>query len=94
MGYSLDEIQGQHHSLFVEPALRQQRRVPASSGPDSAAASSQTGEFKRVGKGGTEVWIQGAYNPILDRNGQPFKVVKYATDVTEQVKLRLDIQRC
>ena len=40
------------------------------------------GEFKRIGKGGKEVWIQASYNPIFDCNGKPFKVVKYATDIT------------
>ena len=41
-------------------------------------------EYKRIGKGGREVWIQASYNPILDLNGKPFKVVKYATDITQQ----------
>src|SRR5262249_43635222 len=53
----------------------------------------QTGEFKRIGKGGREVWIQGSYNPILDLDGRPFKVVKYATDVTDQVKMRANLQK-
>ena len=39
-------------------------------------------QYKRIGKGGTEIWIQASYNPILDANGKPFKVVKYATDIT------------
>ena len=88
MGYALAEVQGKHHSLFVEPATR-----------DSAAyrefwaalnrGEYQAGEFKRIGKGGKEVWIQASYNPILDLNGKPFKVVKFATDVTPQVMRRL-----
>ena len=56
----------------------------------------QAGEYKRLGKGGREVWIQGAYNPILDPNGRPFKVVKFAIDVTQQVQDRVrraDISR-
>src|SRR5207245_1247782 len=44
-------------------------------------------EYKRIGKGGKEVWILASYNPVIDQNGKPFKVVKFATDVTEQ-KLR------
>ena len=44
----------------------------------------QAGEYKRIGKGGKEVWIQASYNPILDLNGKPFKVVKYATDITDR----------
>ena len=43
-------------------------------------------QYKRIGKGGKEVWIQASYNPIIDVNGKPFKVVKYATDITAQVK--------
>lgn len=83
MGYRLDEIQGKHHSLFAES--------------DYAASNEYTqfwhklnlgqfdsGEYKRLGKGGKEVWIQATYNPILDTNGSPFKVVKYATDITQR----------
>ena len=44
----------------------------------------QAAEYKRIGKGGREVWIQASYNPIMDLNGKPFKVVKYATDITAQ----------
>ena len=86
LGYSLGEIQGKHHSIFVEPAMR-----------DSAAyrefwsslnrGEYQAAEYKRIGKGGKEVWILASYNPILDEKGKPFKVVKFATDVTQQ-KLR------
>jgi methyl-accepting chemotaxis protein len=92
LGYSLGEIQGQHHRLFVEQAER-----------DSAAYGEfwamlgrgqfQAGEFKRVGKGGKEVWIQASYNPILDLNGKPFKVVKYASDITRQVLVRMGNER-
>jgi len=86
LGYSLGEIQGKHHGMFVEPAMR-----------DSAAyrefwaslnrGEYQAAEYKRIGKGGKEVWILASYNPILDEKGKPFKVVKFATDVTQQ-KLR------
>jgi len=83
LGYSLGEIQGKHHSMFVEPAMR-----------DSAAyrefwaslnrGEYQAAEYKRIGKGGKEIWILASYNPILDEKGKPFKVVKFATDVTQQ----------
>src|SRR5439155_21099492 len=53
----------------------------------------QAAEYKRIGKGGKEVWIQASYNPILDLNGKPFKVVKYATDTTAQVLVRLGNER-
>src|SRR5256712_13612878 len=53
----------------------------------------QAAEYKRIGKGGKEVWIQASYNPILDLNGKPFKVVKYATDTTAQVLVRMGNER-
>lgn len=83
MGYTLAEIQGKHHSLFVVSAAR-----------DSAAYRDfwkvlgrgvhQTGEFKRIGKGGREVWIHGSYNPILDEAGKPVRIVKFCNDITAQ----------
>jgi len=92
MGYTLAEIQGRHHSMFVEPAYR-----------DSAEyrefwaklnrGEFQAAEYKRLGKGGKEVWIQASYNPILDMDGKPFKVVKFASDVTKQVIARLKSER-
>jgi methyl-accepting chemotaxis protein len=91
MGYTLDEVRGRHHGMFVDEATRaggEYKEFWARLG----RGEYQTGEFRRVGKGGREVWIQGSYNPILDRTGRPFKVVKYATDVTAQVRLRLDVQ--
>lgn len=92
MGYSLDEIRGQHHRLFVDPAYAnspEYREFWAR----LARGEVVSGEFKRVGKGGKDVWLQASYNPIQDRSGQLLKVIKSAADVTEQVKLRLDIQR-
>src|SRR5258705_13633659 len=53
----------------------------------------QAAEYKRIGKGGKEVWIQASYNPILDLSGKPFKVVKYATDTTAQVLVRMGNER-
>jgi methyl-accepting chemotaxis protein len=86
LGYGLAEIQGQHHSLFVEQATRassEYRMFWEKLGRGEFDA----GQYKRIGKGGREVWIQASYNPIFDMNGNPFKVVKYATDITEQVRL-------
>ena len=92
LGYTLGEITGKHHSMFVDQA---ERESPAYR--DFWAALNrgefQTGEFKRIGKGGKEVWIQASYNPIRDLNGKPFKVVKYATDVTQQVLVRMGNER-
>ncbi|MEO8039716.1 MAG: methyl-accepting chemotaxis protein [Betaproteobacteria bacterium] len=84
LGYSLGEIKGQHHSLFVDPADRassEYRMFWEKLGRGEFDA----GRYKRIAKGGGEVWIQASYNPIMDMNGKPFKVVKYATNVTEQV---------
>ncbi len=86
LGYSLAEIRGQHHRIFVP---EQDRQSPAYSEFWAALnrGEFQAAEYKRIGKGGREVWIQATYNPILDLNGKPFKVVKYATDITAE-KLR------
>ncbi len=83
VGYSLDEIKGRHHSMFVDETLRlsgeyREFWLKLNQGEFQAA------EYKRIGKGGKEVWIQASYNPILDLNGKPYKVVKYATDVTQE----------
>ena len=87
MGYSLDEIQGKHHSMFAEPEFASS---PEYKGFWEALnrGEFQAAEYKRIGKGGKEVWIQASYNPILDLNGEPAKVVKFATDITEEVKKR------
>jgi methyl-accepting chemotaxis protein len=92
VGYSLAEIRGRHHGIFVDAAER-----------DSAAYREfwndlnrgryHAGEYRRIGKGGREVWIQASYNPILDLNGKPFRVVKYATDITPRILARKKSER-
>jgi methyl-accepting chemotaxis protein len=87
LGYSLAEIQGKHHSMFVAPDERNSeayREFWASLN----RGEFQSGEYRRLGRGGREVWIQASYNPIRDLNGKPYKVVKYATDTTAQVIAR------
>ncbi|HEY5761466.1 MAG TPA: methyl-accepting chemotaxis protein [Steroidobacter sp.] len=84
LGYSLEEIKGQHHSMFVDPALRgsvEYRLFWEKLG----RGEYDSGQYKRIGKGGKEIWIQAAYNPIMDVNGKPVKVVKYATDITAEI---------
>jgi len=83
VGYTLDEIQGQHHSMFAEPQLKASREY-TEFWQKLNRGEYEAKEYKRLGKGGKEIWIQASYNPILDTNGKPFKVVKFATDVTEQ----------
>jgi methyl-accepting chemotaxis protein len=82
MGYALEEIRGKHHRLFVDPA--------ESALPDYklfwqqlARGEFQAAEYRRIGKGGKEVWIQATYNPVFGRDGKPLKIVKFATDVTQ-----------
>ncbi len=88
LGYSLAEIEGRHHSMFVDAATRENasyRQFWAA----LARGQYQAAEYKRIGKDGKEIWIQASYNPILDLSGRPVKVVKYATDTTQQVMTRL-----
>ncbi|WP_245413619.1 methyl-accepting chemotaxis protein [Mangrovicella endophytica] len=84
MGYSEEEIVGRHHSMFVEPAHRDSAEY-REFWSELRSGKFQANEFKRLGKGGREVWIQGSYNPILDAAGKVTKVVKYAVDVTPRV---------
>lgn len=90
MGYSLDEIKGRHHSIFVDEAFRQSSEYKEF-WEKLNRGEYQAAEYKRIGKGGKEVWIQGSYNPIPGRDGKPYKVVKYATDVTQRVKTTLEV---
>jgi len=87
LGYSLGEIRGRHHSLFVPPDQRDSEAYRAF-WANLKRGEFQSGEFRRLGKGGREVWIQASYNPIRDLNGKPYKVVKYAADTTAQVVAR------
>ena len=85
MGYVAGELTGAHHSLFVEPAYRQSPEYRMF-WDKLGRGEYDAGQYKRIGKGGKEIWIQASYNPINGLDGKPYKVVKYATDVTAQVK--------
>ncbi len=88
LGYSLEEIEGKHHSMFVEPqeaGSAEYKKFWQALG----RGEFQSNIFKRIGKGGKEIWIQASYNPIMDMNGRPFKVVKFASDITDRVNDRL-----
>ncbi|PQO45681.1 PAS domain-containing protein [Blastopirellula marina] len=90
LGYTLGEIQGRHHQIFVDKdyaSSPEYREFWAKLGRGEYEA----GEYKRLCKGGKEIWIQASYNPIFDLNGEPYKVVKYATDVTKQVRMRMEM---
>lgn len=92
VGYSLNEIKGKHHSMFAEPEFARSTEY-AEFWKKLGRGEFDAGEYKRIGKGGKEVWIQASYNPIFDPDGKPFKVVKYATDITEQVNQRDEQKR-
>src|SRR5450830_1919704 len=83
LGYTLEEAVGQHHSKFVDAVYRESLQYKEFWQKLGRGEFDQ-GQYKRIGKGEKEVWIEASYNPIFDLNGKPFKVVKYATDITEQ----------
>ncbi len=85
-GYSLAEIQGKRHSMFVDPAHAASTEY-RQFWEKLRRGEYQAGQFKRIGRGGQEVWIEASYNSILDLNGKPFKVVKFATDITAQMQM-------
>ena len=84
-GYTLDQIKGKHHRIFCDPDYT---RSPEYSyfWDDLRNGKFSSGEFKRFTRQNEEVWIQATYNPIFDAEGNPMKVIKYASDITEQVK--------
>ena len=93
LGYTVDEIKGQHHRMFCDSAY-------TSTGEYSAfwqklnRGEFDAGIYRRIGKGGKEVWIQASYNPVKDEMGRPFKVVKFATDITAQKKAQAELESC
>ena len=92
MGYSLSEVQGKHHRMFVTPEYAQSREY------EEFWTNLNRGEFfadecLRLAKGGKEIWIQTTYNPIRDADGKPYKVVKFAMDITERVHLQEEAKR-
>ena len=83
VGYELRDLQGKHHRMFCDPRYAESinyRMFWEKLGRGEYDAA----EYKRFGKGGREVWIQASYNPIFDKNGKVVKVIKFATDITEQ----------
>jgi methyl-accepting chemotaxis protein len=84
VGYPLAEIVGQHHRMFVTASDRQSQDY-AVFWKGLAQGEFRSGEFRRVGRNGREVWLHATYSPILDPSGTPVKVIKFATDVTAQV---------
>jgi methyl-accepting chemotaxis protein len=87
LDYSLDEIKGKHHRIFVDPAYARSIEY-AQFWEKLNRGESDAGQYQRFGKNGKEVWIQARYSSLLNAQGKPYKVVKYASDVTEQIRLQ------
>jgi methyl-accepting chemotaxis protein len=91
VGYSLDEVRGNHHRMFVEPAQRESeeyRRFWES----LRRGEFRTDEWKRIARDGKAVWLQASYNPIVGDDGRPVRIVKFATDVTARKLRDLDYE--
>ncbi|XOV79791.1 MAG: PAS domain-containing protein [Aestuariibacter sp.] len=91
MGYTLDEVKGKHHRIFVAPEERDTSNYK-SFWQALKSGKFQSGEYRRIGKQGQDVYIQASYNPILNAAGKPVKVVKYASDITEEKQRNADYQ--
>jgi methyl-accepting chemotaxis protein len=91
VGYSLDEVRGRHHSLFVDAAYRASAEY-AQFWQKLGRGEYDAGQYRRIDKAGHTVWLQASYNPIFDVGGKPYKVVKYATDITAQKRRAADVE--
>jgi PAS domain S-box-containing protein len=87
VGYTLEEIQGKHHQMFVDEIERNSPAYKEFWGSLGKKGEFISGEFKRIAKNGETVWLKGSYNAILNLQGKPYKVVKYAQNVTAQKAL-------
>tara|TARA_R110000787_G_scaffold16622_8_gene50392 strand:+ start:1548 stop:3014 length:1467 start_codon:yes stop_codon:yes gene_type:complete len=87
--YQLAEVQGKHHRIFVEPEDAQSAEYKEF-WASLKKGEYQSAEYKRLAKDGSEIWIQASYNPIFDKTGKPYKIVKFATDITAQKILNSD----
>jgi methyl-accepting chemotaxis protein len=88
LGYTADDLKGKHHRIFVDREYAESREY-RQFWEKLGRGEFDAGQYKRIGKRGNEVWIQASYNPIMDIGGQPFKVVKYATDITDQIEMAM-----
>jgi len=85
VGYALDEIRGKPHGVLLDPAQRDSAEF-RTLWERLRRGAGEAGKYRRIGKGGREVWLQSTYNPIRDMDDQPFKVVEYSMDITAQVR--------
>ena len=91
VGYSIDEIRGQHHRMFVDPHYAESdeyREFWAS----LRLGEFKSAEFQRFGKHGQEAWIQATYNPVMNPSGEVVAVIKFATDITRQRLQQREVQ--
>jgi PAS domain S-box-containing protein len=89
LGYALADVKDQHHSLFVDSTDRSRPEYRAF-WDKLGRGEYESGQYKRVARDGREVWLQASYNPIQGVDGKAFKIVEYATDITDQVKMQHD----
>ncbi len=90
-GYSLTDVVGQHHRMFCDPVYARSKDYLAF-WDNLNRSQCQFGEFRRLGRGGKEIWIQASYNPVLDEDGRPYKVVKIASDITLEKQKNADYE--
>ncbi|MET0266652.1 MAG: methyl-accepting chemotaxis protein [Duganella sp.] len=83
VGYTLDEVQGKHHAMFCDPEYVKDGEYRAL-WERLGRGEYDRGDYKRIGKDGREIWINASYNPIFDADGKPYKVIKFATVITER----------
>jgi methyl-accepting chemotaxis protein len=86
-GYRLEEVVGQHHRIFCDAGYAEAPEY-AQFWQKLGRGEYDAGEFKRIGKDGSDIWLQASYNPILDIEGKPIKVVKFSSDITLEVQKR------
>jgi methyl-accepting chemotaxis protein len=86
-GYGLEEVVGKHHRMFCDPGYAESPEY-VQFWQKLGRGEYDADEFKRITKDGAEVWLQATYNPIFDMEGRPFKVVKFASDITIEIQKR------
>jgi methyl-accepting chemotaxis protein len=86
-GYTLDEVAGKHHRMFCDPGYAESAEY-REFWQRLGRGEYEADEFKRLSKDGAEIWLQASYNPIFDADGRPLKVVKFASDITQEVQRR------
>lgn len=84
LGYRIDEIRGQHHRMFLRPEERDSAEY-RDFWPALARGEAQVGRFRRVGRSGHSIWLEASYNVLTGADGKPYKVVKFATDITPAI---------